>query len=56
MGAADQIGVFALPAETRGCGKRFFHHRRSVYEDLHVLAGARGKTGGDFFQSPFMTS
>ncbi|KVK52936.1 hypothetical protein L904_01165 [Agrobacterium sp. LY4] len=52
MGAADEVGVLALPAETGGGGKRFFHYRCGIDKDFHILTGARGKTGGDFLQPP----
>src|SRR5690606_28311476 len=39
MTAADQIGVLALPSKTGCGGKRLFHDRRSVDEDLDVLTG-----------------
>jgi len=36
MVAADQVGVFALPAEARRFAERLFHHRRRIDEDLHA--------------------
>jgi len=44
--------VLALPAETGCGGERLFHHRRGIDKDLHIFAGARGKTGCDLLQPP----
>ncbi|QTK79901.1 hypothetical protein AT6N2_C2270 [Agrobacterium tumefaciens] len=52
MAAADEIGMFALPAETGRGGKRLFHYRGSVDEDLHILTGAGSKARGDLLQPP----
>jgi hypothetical protein len=34
--AADEVGMLALPADTRGLRQRLFHHRRGVDEDLEI--------------------
>ena len=38
MGAADKVGVLALPAQACGLGQRLFHHRRGIDKDLHLAA------------------
>ncbi|EGE58995.1 hypothetical protein RHECNPAF_2530074 [Rhizobium etli CNPAF512] len=50
MRAADEIGVFALPAEAGGRRQGLFHDRRGIDEHFHVGAGTCGKTGGDLLQ------
>ncbi len=42
--------MLSLPAETGCCRQRLFHDRRRIDEDFDILAGARGKTGGDLLQ------
>jgi hypothetical protein len=45
-----QIGVLALPAETRARRERLLHHGRRIDEHLHVAAGIRHKPARDCLQ------
>src|SRR3546814_3492572 len=38
VGAADEIGVLALPVEPRRLGQRLLHHRRGIDEHLEIAA------------------
>ena len=52
VGAAQQVGVFALPAEAGALGQRLFHQRGGVDEDLDVLACAGGDLAGQGLEAP----
>lgn len=48
--ARDQIGVLALPAQSRRLGQRLFHHRGSVYEHLDLAAGVGDQPSAERLQ------
>ena len=51
MVAADEVRVLALPSDTGAVGEGLLHQRRGVDEDLHVVAGGRGKGRGELFEA-----
>ena len=51
--AADQIGVLALPAQTRGLPQRLFWHWRGVYKYLHFAPALGNQPARQTFQTFF---
>src|SRR3569623_3411945 len=50
MLAADDIGMFALPAEASRLGQRLFELRRGIAEHLEIAASLRGQPAAERFQ------